>query len=481
MKTLRSDLPPDLVVKGRRLTIPLQHIKDRFPIFWNTVLENTNDTLTDRQRYDMYCYNQDTYQTCLNDNCNNYIVRINALFCSRKCMHDSGIIQKKVQATCLDRYGSISSLGNKEIQEKSKATCIKKYGTHNAGWSENSQNKIKQTCQEKYNTDSPGASNVIRDKINKTLQSRYNGNSPFCDKSVQEKSKETNKSRYGVEYTFCHEQFRNKEKMIDSVLQKNATKYDYSIFNKEALDELMQEGIEKVQEKCGLSISCIYKYFRKIEYVYNKKNRSSYEQSIVNYLKTIVDTDIVTNSRKIISPYELDIYLPEYNLAIEFNGTYWHSVDKDIIDYRHINKTNMCEEKGIHLLHIFEHEWIKDNGISWKTFILSILNNDIIDIDECTIEPFDIDTYNKCITSFDYSNSYTIVYNNEHIGIIDYNTSMVHSNKMIQYEGMHDRRFYKLNGITIKPDFVYTKNNQVCIHESDTILYNAGYFIGKTI
>ena len=53
--------------------------------------------------------------------------------------------------------------------------------------------------------------------------------------------------------------------------------------------------------------------------------RSHYEDEIFNYIKTIYNWNIVLNSRDIISPYELDIFIPDKKIAIEFNGIYWHS------------------------------------------------------------------------------------------------------------------------------------------------------------
>jgi hypothetical protein len=53
---------------------------------------------------------------------------------------------------------------------------------------------------------------------------------------------------------------------------------------------------------------------------------------------------------------EIDIFIPSHNLAIEFNGLYYHSDSFKPNDY-HLNKTLDCESKGIHLIHIFEDEW----------------------------------------------------------------------------------------------------------------------------
>jgi hypothetical protein len=53
---------------------------------------------------------------------------------------------------------------------------------------------------------------------------------------------------------------------------------------------------------------------------------------------------------------EIDIYLPDIKLGIEFNGIFWHS-DKYKSKKYHLNKTNMAEDKGIKLIHIWEDDW----------------------------------------------------------------------------------------------------------------------------
>ena len=76
-----------------------------------------------------------------------------------------------------------------------------------------------------------------------------------------------------------------------------------------------------------------------------------------------IEEKIITNSRSIIPPLELDFYLPDFNLAIEFNGIYWHSESKRIDKNYHLDKTLKCQSKGIQLIHIFENEWINKQEI----------------------------------------------------------------------------------------------------------------------
>ena len=77
---------------------------------------------------------------------------------------------------------------------------------------------------------------------------------------------------------------------------------------------------------------------------------------------------------------ELDIYLPDYNLAIEYNGlTYHHSskglskfLDNTYVNPKfHLNKFNKCKENDIKLIHIFEHE----NFDNWLKQIQNYLEN----------------------------------------------------------------------------------------------------------
>ena len=67
--------------------------------------------------------------------------------------------------------------------------------------------------------------------------------------------------------------------------------------------------------------------------------------------------DTVENSRGIISPRELDIFIPSSKLAIEYNGIWWHSLANGTpVDY-HSSKSDACERLGIDLVHVLDHEW----------------------------------------------------------------------------------------------------------------------------
>ena len=90
------------------------------------------------------------------------------------------------------------------------------------------------------------------------------------------------------------------------------------------------------------------------------------------------------NTKKIITPYELDIYFPEFKLAIEYNGKGWHKSEESI--KRDNNKKILCTEKEITLIYIIENSRdyekdIKTQIISHLKIINKVTNNNFNESD----------------------------------------------------------------------------------------------------
>ena len=66
--------------------------------------------------------------------------------------------------------------------------------------------------------------------------------------------------------------------------------------------------------------------------------------------------EVRTSVRNVIKG-ELDIYIPSKNLAVEFNGLYWHSEATGKDKWYHHKKWLACKEKGIQLIQIWEDDW----------------------------------------------------------------------------------------------------------------------------
>lgn len=105
------------------------------------------------------------------------------------------------------------------------------------------------------------------------------------------------------------------------------------------------------------------------------KQSSQGENELADYISNIVkiENNIIKHDKSIICPYELDIYLPDFNIAVEFNGTYWHSEKAGKDKYYHFNKWNLCRKQGIQLITIWEDDW-RDNRDVIKSMISHKLN-----------------------------------------------------------------------------------------------------------
>jgi len=127
-----------------------------------------------------------------------------------------------------------------------------------------------------------------------------------------------------------------------------------------------------IQCKCGNIFTRSFMYWKKGHYYCIscvKKNPSKGERSLQKFVSKF-NVPFETNNRTILSNnFELDIYVPSCNLAIEYNGLYWHSDTKLDKNY-HLDKTTGCLKKGIQLLHIFEDEWLDPvKRKIWKSII----------------------------------------------------------------------------------------------------------------
>lgn len=102
------------------------------------------------------------------------------------------------------------------------------------------------------------------------------------------------------------------------------------------------------------------------------KHTSSYETDMVAFIKPLCP-DVQQNIRGIIGGQELDIWIPSKRLAIEINGSYWHSsIYKD--KYYHQKKTMLCINNGIRLIHIADYE-LDNNKDKVYSFIQDVITD----------------------------------------------------------------------------------------------------------
>lgn len=107
-----------------------------------------------------------------------------------------------------------------------------------------------------------------------------------------------------------------------------------------------------------------------IDYGYRSKG----EIELYDFIKTM-DNDAVSCNKKILNGIEIDIYSPKYNIAFEYNGLYWHSEKQGKNKNYHLDKTKLCGDKDIRLIHIFSDEWETKKEIIKQRIIHLFKNN----------------------------------------------------------------------------------------------------------
>ena len=87
------------------------------------------------------------------------------------------------------------------------------------------------------------------------------------------------------------------------------------------------------------------------------------QKEIFNYLISIYDDEkIILNARRILNRMDLDIYIPELKIGIEYDGEYWHYSDTALSrgSFQAMDKKELlCLERNIKLIRIREKFWIK--------------------------------------------------------------------------------------------------------------------------
>ena len=189
-----------------------------------------------------------------------------------------------------------------------------------------------------------------------TFIKKYGVDNPMKLKSIQKKNKsefDDNLKLKAQEYEQIHNIKLLSTKELCEKFDRDKTTLSL-VYNTLNIPIINIDGYYFIDEKYLVDLE---KYFS-----FTENHMISYsEKELVNFIKNL-DIEIIENDRNIISPKELDIYIPSKKLAIEFDGLYYHSelfVNKNY----HLDKTNMCNEKGIDLIHVFEDDWVEHKEI----------------------------------------------------------------------------------------------------------------------
>lgn len=326
-------------------------------------------------------------------------------YCSVKCAKSDPEIIARTKATALEKYGVSNVSQSSAVRKKRSETMQERYGDAVYYRTEDFKAKAKKTIQENFGVDHQMHSDEVKAKIAKTNMERYGVSNPMSNDDIREKASQTNLNRYGasnpllsteilerIKQTniekYGHENPWGNRDVISKSLASREETYDrkwngrhpsqinysddtYGILSNSVAfaDAFGSMPLNTLSDKLGVAKGTIRqaceKYGIKVPH-----SRSRYEDEITAFL----DNHGIKhrqNTRKAIPPNELDFYVEEQKIGIEFNGLYYHSDDM-VSKVYHLRKHNQCKDAGIRLLMINEDEWL-DRKESIKRKILNLV------------------------------------------------------------------------------------------------------------
>jgi hypothetical protein len=241
--------------------------------------------------------------------------------------------------------------------------------------------KTIKTNLDKYETITPLLNEKIKEKSSITIKKIYNVNNISQNLIIKNRKKNTSIKKYGVEHYFLLPNIiekrkntfisNNNKKIIEKYTSKIKNHFIILHYNNSLFTILdLRDNSEFIIHIKTLSDRLKWNNteLSTIKNPLGSKNTSGLELQIKEWLKEL-DISFKENMRNVIFPKEIDIFIQSHNLAIEFNGLYWHS--EEFLDKNyHLKKTKLCEEKNIELIHIFEDDWMFK-----KDILKSIIKN----------------------------------------------------------------------------------------------------------
>lgn len=311
-------------------------------------------------------------------------------------------IYDKVAQTCLERYGVSNVSKSTEFQQLKEDNFIKTHGesfsTYMTKKSSLNANIRHQTCLERYGEDY-AHSFAIKGAQNRSEENR---------KETAQKLKNTCLNKYGVtnpsqipavKIHIRESLNKNKEEALNFVKEHNGiTEQDvcatYNISDPCFRYHVCSAGLllKKYKNFNYIDLSALDKIKSNLQNV--QHSASTEEESVYVFLKSIYNGEIQRNTRSILRGKELDFYMPDKKVAIEFNGLYWHSSASGKDNSYHLEKTKECEKMGIRLIQIYEDEWRFKRPIC-ESIIKSALNlsSRRIFARKCIVKNIDKNTY----------------------------------------------------------------------------------------
>jgi hypothetical protein len=342
--------------------------------------------------------------------------------------------RRKQVETMMARYGVPNAFCMSNHAEKTKKTLQEKYNVEEIHQIPGIKEKMRENSRKKWGTDHPRQNAEIIQQTKETNLERYGHSCSLHSKDASEKTKQTMLQRFGVENYFQNKENQHaiNEQRLQTLGYKNAKQSHLSketltiLQNKELFTEVAKgKSYERVADLLKTSANTVATYATKYQICDQMKlgYGSAKQDELYDWL-TSLEEMVITNSRKIIHPLELDIYLPNRHLAIEFNGIFHHTEKsgKKIPSYHRI-KYEKTLEKGIKLIQVCSTDYRHNKPIV-ENIILKNLGK-LVELDfNIIVQKIDIKTANFFLSETHLTPS---LLTDEHICF-----GFIHENKLIQ-------------------------------------------------
>jgi len=319
-------------------------------------------------------------------------------YCSAKCSATSQETKSLRKQTVTEKYGVDNVAQSASVKQHIVDTMMARYGVDNPSKldavkqtlsEKNKENaaarveKVKQTVRDRYGVDHHSKLDAVKEKKKNTVQARYGVDCTFQSAAVQEAIKTTMLDRYGVDNA------SKSPELVEKIKQTKLARYNNSAYNNRsaaaetmqrkygahssqlhwdaataailsdptAFSEVMQhKTASEVAAQLGIAITTVFRYINQYT-VWDYKARTNQYERLVQQWLTEAGVVYIKNSRTVIPPYEIDFYLPDYNLCIELNGVFWHSELMGKDRHYHLRKTKACEQQQLQLLHLWDYQF----------------------------------------------------------------------------------------------------------------------------
>lgn len=291
----------------------------------------------------------------------------------------------------------------KKVVALAKDSFKRRYGVDSYFKTDECKEKLKELA-ERNGADSYPKTDECKRKTRESLERKY-GCFYVQTEDFKNKSKNTSLDKYGVEFSTQSEEVKQRIKDanikrygVGSYSQRSIK--NYSIWNsKEKMVDFLSSldakpSLKEISEYFNVDETALHNKYGNLldQYIDLNPKRSRYEDDIKEFLVSLGVKDIIKNDRSVLSGKEIDLYIPEEKLGIEFNGDYWHS---DIFKNDHNGRSTYqqekslaAEKKGVFIFTVFEREWndiLTRENIKDRLKSLLIKNNRKIPARKCSL------------------------------------------------------------------------------------------------